>query len=91
MKPSLGRIVLYRMPDGQDRPAMIVRVWSDTCVNLQVFTDGENDAGNVLERMPGPFPGGRESTSLHVWRTSVMLAPAGAEPPAFSWRWPERV
>jgi len=46
-KPSIGRIVAYVLAEGpnkgQDRPAVIVRVWSDTTVNLQVFTDGDND------------------------------------------------
>lgn len=51
-KPSLGRIVLYTFPKGVDHeftkqagqssqvPAIVVGVWSDTCVNLRVFTDG---------------------------------------------------
>jgi len=51
VKPSLGRIVLLRLDDQlvkqmgsvqYDRiaPAMIVKVWSDTCVNLKVLGDG---------------------------------------------------
>lgn len=50
MKPTIGRIVEYVMEDGQIRPAIIVRVWSDICVQLQVFTDGDNDGkqGNVM-------------------------------------------
>lgn len=48
-KPTVGRIVLFRSNDptqvstsGSDLevPAMITRVWSDTCVNLHVFKDG---------------------------------------------------
>ena len=41
-KPSLGRIVLFRshVSDGQsEHPAIITRVWTDTCVNLTVFPD----------------------------------------------------
>jgi hypothetical protein len=48
--PTVGRIVLYRPgsfdpPELQHNlpevlPAIITRVWSDTCVNLKVFTDG---------------------------------------------------
>jgi hypothetical protein len=42
MKPSLGRIVLFRSHDSNgasEHPAMITRVWSDTTVNLTVFPD----------------------------------------------------
>lgn len=42
MKPSLGRIVIHRgisSNGATEHPAMITRVWSDTCVNLTVFPD----------------------------------------------------
>lgn len=41
-KPSLGRIVLYRgivSNAANEHPALVTRVWSDTCVNLTVFPD----------------------------------------------------
>jgi hypothetical protein len=41
-KPSLGRIVLFRAEHSNgatEHPAIITRVWSDTCVNLTVFPD----------------------------------------------------
>jgi len=38
MKPSIGRIVYFFNGDDQDNlPAIITKVWSDTCVNLYVF------------------------------------------------------
>lgn len=49
MKPSIGRIVIYKFSDyekcshtnGADEcPAVIVGVWSETCVNLKLLTDG---------------------------------------------------
>ena len=55
MKPTIGRIVIYTLyQDGliepcrqnygeTELPAVIVRVWSDTCVNLKVLTDGSTD------------------------------------------------
>jgi hypothetical protein len=44
MKPTIGRIVIYTLYDGfEPCPAVIVRVWSDTCVNLKVFIDGPQD------------------------------------------------
>jgi hypothetical protein len=62
MKPTVGRIVEYVLKDRygklQIRPAIIVRVWSDTCVQLQVFTDGTND--------------GPDYASGIYWATSVM-------------------
>ncbi len=45
--PTIGRIVNYVLPTGRNagqvRPAIIVRVWSPTMVQLQVFTDSFND------------------------------------------------
>jgi hypothetical protein len=53
MKPTVGRIVNFTLPDypvgarnaGEVRGAVITRVWNNTCVNLRVFTDGSNDEG----------------------------------------------
>ncbi len=51
-KPSVGRIVHFNFPQHEAivlnnnlkvAPAIIVRVWSDTCVNLKVLTDGVHD------------------------------------------------
>ena len=54
-QPTIGRIVHYTFPTdaalginepaGQSRtvPAIIVQVFSDTCVNLQVFPDGDRE------------------------------------------------
>lgn len=42
MKPSPGRIVLFHgvVSNGaREHPAIVTRVWSDTCVNLTVFPD----------------------------------------------------
>lgn len=45
-KPSIGRVVHYKPLDSDPPrnnaevlPAVIVRVWSDTCVNLRVLND----------------------------------------------------
>lgn len=61
--PTIGRIVHFIVPGlkGKDaeRPAIIVRVWSETCVNLHVFADGANDHESALA------DGG--------WKTSVCL------------------
>lgn len=117
MAPGLtvthGRIVEYTLseadgvrPDvvGQQRPAMIVRVWSpeangNGCSNLLVFLDGEND-----QPKPPPIEDAPVSTSLEtpaelvveqlavtgpvLWATSRTYDPTGA---AGTWRWPPRV
>lgn len=86
--PTLGRIVHYTFPDGEVRPAVVVRDWGGGCVNLQVFLDGDNDAR-------------KERPS---WATSVApsdAVPTGegeAAPPgepgtasqAGRWNWPAR-
>jgi hypothetical protein len=44
--PTIGRVVLFRSSDleltggAPEVPALITRVWSDDCVNLQVLRDG---------------------------------------------------
>lgn len=56
MKPTIGRIVIYKTNQADrelfrdlgdnivmELPAIIVNVWSDTCVNLKVITDGKLD------------------------------------------------
>lgn len=54
MKPTTGRIVhfvqekpaTYQPKEGPrvmvNLPAIVTAVWGETCVNLQVFTDGTN-------------------------------------------------
>lgn len=106
MMASVGRIVHFVMPDGQDRPALIVRTWpaaaGDTpLIQLQVFVDGRNDEDLVREDEHG---------ASTVWRTSVefdagsraiegvesddpaarILARPARPPRAGTWHWPER-
>lgn len=58
MKPTIGRVVIYKTTEedkdyfrsltqkwqtinvSDQLPAMIVAVWSDTCINVQVMLDG---------------------------------------------------
>lgn len=51
-KPTLGRIVIYKYGEHEkcqhtngsaECPAVIVRVWSDTTVNLKLIEDGPHD------------------------------------------------
>lgn len=61
--PTIGRIVHFHFHDAVGnlvtRPAMIVRVWNDSEVNLQVFTDGGNDgidqASGLWKRAQVPY------------------------------------
>ena len=44
MKPSIGRIVRFRsFGAAEEQAAVIVRVHSDTCVNLRVLSDSSGD------------------------------------------------
>lgn len=54
VKPSLGRIVIYHFSPYEEidmaknggaevAPAVVVRVWSDTVVNLKILTDSSMD------------------------------------------------
>ncbi len=82
MKPTIGRIVHFvqRKPAGYGDvlviiPAIITAVWGDTCVNLQVFTDGTNSD----EQNMAPVK----------WITSATLDES-TEPQPRSWHWPEK-
>lgn len=41
---TIGRIVHYVLSDNEHRPAIIVGAYGNNIVNLQVFTDGDNDS-----------------------------------------------
>lgn len=90
--PTVGRIVHYRVGGTDEtpdvRPAMVVRVWSATCVQLQVFLDGSNDAHRTIvsgSGEPVPMFTGHETLRGLAWRTSVALGDSVGE-----WRWPAR-
>ena len=74
--PSVGRIVHVRFKD-RCQAAVIVRAWSETTVNLIVFRDGSNDAGD----------GGNGSDATR-WMTSATLDETAT---GHHWHWPERV
>ena len=51
MKPTIGRVVIYKYVSkcehnnfAEECPAVIVRVWSDTCVNLKLLEDGPENS-----------------------------------------------
>lgn len=54
---AVGRIVLYVMPDGAKRPAIVTHVWLNVSEELQkrgycnvkVFPDGANDDANIRQ------------------------------------------
>lgn len=78
-KPSLGRIVLFKISgdaiNGQDEHAAIItQVWSDTCVNLTAF--------------PGS---GRIIGGSSVMHESTLLTDEPRIVGTRSWRWPPRV
>lgn len=84
MKPTIGRIVHFVQKKnanyGDDLvhlPAVIVSVHGDTCVNLQVFTDGSNSESGLSSNHPSV-----------KWVTSATFNEAADLP--YSWHWPER-
>lgn len=78
MKPSLGRIVIYRYHPTElcahtngaiECPAVIVRVWNERTVNLKLIEDGPMDS----------------------WRTSVLAEDENAAGTPGRWSWPVKV
>lgn len=78
-KPSIGRIVHYIRSDGAEYPAIITHVWSDTCVDLEVF-------GINVEHLQGG------DADVRFPKSVVMHDTGGGERGSVrSWHWPERV
>jgi len=75
-----GRIVHFVMPDGQHRPAIVVRKWNDYngCCNLQVFLDGTNDANSKATR--------EQMDTGIMWVTSAEYSDTKGQR---TWHWPE--
>lgn len=87
MSPTIGRLVHYRISEDVVRPAVVVEVHSDTCVNLQVFFDGSNDSpGSSVPDVRGVTPTVAEREAGLGWRTSAVLGTGVGE-----WSWPPRV
>lgn len=84
-----GRIVHFVLPNGEHRPAMVVKVWNKETgyVNLQVFTDGPND-------LPA-YEGSNWSDDMRkavrsgvMWATSIF--PDETSKRGGSWHWIEK-
>ena len=82
MKPTIGRIVHYvqERPAGYGGslvhlPAIIVAVFHNNLVNLQVFTDGTNS---------DPF------NTFQVKRITSVSIDSSENPLPHTWHWPER-
>jgi len=89
-----GRMVHYVMPNGQHRPAIIVKVWDHQGVNgtsnLQVITDGPNDLPFTFEEKEqfknfGMVP--EDVRHGHIWKTSILFS---EEPKPGTWHWIEK-
>lgn len=81
-----GRLVHYVMPDGQHRPAMVVKVWNkqDGYINLQVFTDGSNDT-----MIPDEWENSKPAIASGIWwRTSIL--PDETDKAIGTWHWIEK-
>ena len=84
---DVGEIVLYRLTEKDTesgrteiRPAVVVRVNTETSINLSVFTDGPNDGAQSIQfplaHKKAPIP-----LCMPVWAGSVEYSrePACAE------------
>lgn len=78
-KPTLGRIVNFVAAPGKIQTGTITAVHSDTCVNLIVTRDSQND---------NQYDGHGDAHT--VWKTSVSQGDA-ADPQPNTWHWPVRV
>jgi len=75
--PTIGRIVLFRGHDGEDRPAIVTHVWSDLCINLTVFgkDDQDKNAGIHTSVTPGQYEDGRPFERSWRWMPYQLANP----------------
>lgn len=73
-RPTVGRIVNF-VQNGVTYAAMIVKVWSNTCVNLLVFPNGSD----VITPGAVDYQG--------IAHSVCLKEPVNTE---WSWHWPER-
>ena len=83
MKPTVGRIVIFRETVWQgegtngtrDHPAIVTRVWTDTCVNLHVFFDACSSAPkSSVTQMPELADGVASTSAIGGWRWPARTA-----------------
>lgn len=80
-QPKVGEIVLFRCDassfkaennTGNIAPAIVVRVWSPTCVNLKVMLDGSNP--DLWMRSSVMLEEGDAPTEYGSWRYADTVA-----------------
>lgn len=79
-KPSIGRVVHF-VQNGVHYPAFVVKVWSDTCLNLKVFRNGSDSI----------VPGALDSDDIAHSVTQSEPTPCCGKCAEWSWHWPEHV
>lgn len=89
IKPSVNRAVLFYPPDaehnmartpGMGLAAIIVRVWSDTCVNLVVFDANGNTHGRTSVLLVQPGAAKPAGGYYCEWPEHVRQGPVNATP-----------
>lgn len=88
-KPSVGRIVIFVFNDrGESCPAVITRIWSDTCVNLHLMRD-DGQKKLATDGVYRITHDAREQLLFDNTPTSVNFEQQGNK--ARTWHWPPRV
>lgn len=84
-KPSVGRIVHFKVGENVVRPAIITQVWNDDCLNLAVFPDGTNDG--VAVEWPNRSLCGLDGGYMGAWWITSVMRGQGVR----QWDWPKKV
>jgi hypothetical protein len=48
MKPTKGRIVIWKNSSGEEYAAIVTKVWTDDCINVGVFSSTYTEMTSVM-------------------------------------------
>ena len=90
MKPAIGKIVCVKIAENEIRPAIIVKVFSDDCINAFMFPDCINDGAENLAYKSYTING--PDTSIGGFYAYGVILPSIMKGNGIgNWNWPGKI